>query len=42
VEFLLQKLDYIYNNPCQPKWNLSVLPLKIINSHLPLFMNCKM
>jgi putative transposase len=27
-EFLLQKLDYIHNNPCQPKWNLAKLPEK--------------
>jgi putative transposase len=25
-EFMLQKLDYIHHNPCQPKWNLAALP----------------
>jgi len=24
--FLLQKLNYIHNNPCQPHWNLAALP----------------
>jgi putative transposase len=24
--FLLQKLNYIHKNPCQPHWNLSLLP----------------
>ncbi|HUC82523.1 MAG TPA: hypothetical protein VMR70_16570 [Flavisolibacter sp.] len=24
--FLLQKLTYIHNNPCQPHWNLAPLP----------------
>ncbi len=22
----LQKLDYVHNNPVQPKWNLAILP----------------
>src|SRR5689334_7806273 len=24
--FLLQKLEYMHNNPCQPRWDLSALP----------------
>ncbi len=24
--FFLQKLDYIHNNPCQPKWDLAQIP----------------
>jgi REP element-mobilizing transposase RayT len=24
--FFLQKLEYIHNNPCQPKWNLVIHP----------------
>jgi REP element-mobilizing transposase RayT len=24
--FFLQKLEYIHNNPCQPKWNLAAHP----------------
>jgi len=28
--FLLQKLDYIHQNPCQPKWELAELPEKYL------------
>jgi putative transposase len=27
-EFLLQKLEYIHNNPCQPHWRLSASPVE--------------
>lgn len=26
-KFVLQKIDYIHNNPCQPHWNLAAHPL---------------
>jgi len=26
IDFLQQKMDYIHNNPCQPRWNLSKIP----------------
>jgi REP element-mobilizing transposase RayT len=31
-EFLLQKLDYIHNNPCKGKWNLADVPGNYLHS----------
>jgi len=30
--FILQKLNYIYNNPCSGKWNLAVHPIDYLHS----------
>ena len=37
-EFLLQKMEYIHNNPCQPQWNLSATPAEYIWSSARLYL----
>ncbi len=36
--FLLQKMEYIHNNPCQPHWNLSAAPSEYIWSSARLYL----
>ena len=37
--FLLQKLNYIHNNPCQAHWNLAILPEDYSWSSAGLYKN---
>ena len=36
--FLLQKMEYIHNNPCQPRWNLSSTPADYIWSSARFYL----
>ena len=38
-QFLLQKLNYIHNNPCQPKWELVTHPNDYIYSSAKFYYN---
>src|SRR5215203_484640 len=37
--FLLQKLNYIHNNPCQPKWELVAHPYDYLYSSAKYYYN---
>lgn len=39
TEFLLQKMDYIHNNPCQPHWNLSTASVDYIWSSARFYLS---
>jgi hypothetical protein len=36
--FLLQKMEYIHNNPCQPHWGLSATPAEYIWSSARFYL----
>ena len=38
-KFLLQKLNYIHNNPCQPKWELVAHPYDYLYSSAKYYYN---
>jgi len=38
-KFLLQKLNYMYNNPVSGKWNLASSPLDYVHSSAPFYFN---
>ena len=38
-KFLLQKLNYIHNNPCQPKWELVAHPHDYLYSSAKYYYN---
>lgn len=37
-DFLRQKMDYIHNNPCQPRWNLSSSPVNYMWSSARFYL----
>ncbi len=37
-DFLLQKMEYIHNNPCQPRWSLSATPADYIWSSARFYL----
>jgi REP element-mobilizing transposase RayT len=39
TDFLLQKMEYIHNNPCQPHWNLSATPTDYIWSSARFYLS---
>ena len=38
-KFLLQKLNYIHNNPCHPKWELATHPCNYLYSSAQFYYN---
>ncbi|MEP6556611.1 MAG: hypothetical protein ABJB11_23855 [Ferruginibacter sp.] len=38
-EFLLQKLDYVHNNPCSGKWQLATNSIEYIHSSAKFYFN---
>ena len=40
-KFILQKLNYIHNNPCSGKWKLADNPLHYLHSSASFYINGK-
>lgn len=38
VKFLLQKMDYVHHNPCQPQWKLAQSPEDYVWSTAPYYL----
>jgi hypothetical protein len=40
-EFIMQKLNYIHNNPCSGKWKLGVDPIHYLHSSASFYISGK-